>query len=175
MEFAWPKMLQRPVLGWGTGRSVKILGWYGATLSIDNYYLNLGLELGFPGPIVFLAGFIALAATGLRWGLRDVRDPYSGLYFAFAGLAICFAITRMILSITTNIELFMVLTAAFIGAAQPQRRNRPFRSAFVSAGRGPAPLRTAEDLARWRQQVLKGGSAFAARQGFVTSQNRSRD
>ena len=160
IEFAWPKMLERPVLGWGTGRSVQILGWYGGMLSIDNYYLNLGLELGFPGPLLFFAGFAGLAIIGFRWGMRDIYDQYSGLYFAFCGFAVCFAITRSILSITTNIELYMVLVGAFIGAASLPKRIRPYRPHLTRKQAAPSAM-SVDELERWRAEVLGGKGRFA--------------
>ncbi len=158
IEFAWPKMLERPVLGWGTGRSVQILGWWGGVASIDNYYLNLGLELGFPGPLLYLATFMVIAGIGFRRGLKDIYDPYSGLWFAYCGFAVCFMITRSILSITTNVELFMVLAAALVGSSKirPRINNRRRFKTF-----GPKPVMSVDDLEAWRKDVLTGQTHMA--------------
>ncbi len=123
IEYAWPKVLERPVLGYGTGRSARILGYYGETLTIDNYYINLWLELGFPGPIIFLGAILWLGILGFRWGVKHPNDPYAGLYLALVGVAVTFAVTRSILSITTNIELIMIIFATIIGSAGAIKRK----------------------------------------------------
>jgi len=114
MEQAWPKILKRPVLGYGTGRSSRILGFWGQTLTIDNYYLTLALDFGFPGPIAFLAMLVAFGVAGLR---RAMTSPpaMTGLYLACAASAASFAISRTITSQTGNLAMIFVLIAAFAG------------------------------------------------------------
>ena len=124
IQYAWPKVMQRPVLGYGTGRSTRILGYYGATLTIDNYYINLALEYGLPGPLIFLFAIGWMGWLGLRWGTTRPDDDMAGLYLALTGVAISFAVTRSILSITTNIELLMLLFAIIIGTAHSLTRHK---------------------------------------------------
>ncbi len=162
IEVAWPKILKRPLNGYGNGRSVRILGFYGGRLTIDNYYLNLALELGFPGPILFFSSFGLLAWYGYRWGTDLEDDPYAGLYIAVAGMAVSFAVTRSILSISTNIELLMLFAALLIGTCGRTkylvRQKRRARAPVVASA--ATPILTPEGLAAHRAQVLGGGSLW---------------
>ncbi len=124
MELAWPKILKRPVLGYGTGRSSRILGFWGQTLTIDNYYLTLALDFGFPGPLAFIAMLVAFGVAGLK---RAAAAPRSmkAIYLACAGAAAAILISRTITSQTGNIAMILVLIAAFAGAqAASQARRR---------------------------------------------------
>ncbi|WP_306251924.1 O-antigen ligase [Parvularcula sp. IMCC14364] len=162
METAWPKIIKRPLYGYGNGRAARVLGFYGGRLTIDNYYLNLALELGFPGPILFFGSFAMLAWYGWRWGTDLGDDPYAGLYIAVAGMAISFAVTRSILSITTNIELFMLLAALMIGTcgrtkyllALNRKDNIPTEVGDF------APVLTAKQFEQHRERVLSGKSLW---------------
>ena len=135
---AWPKILTRPVTGYGNGRAARVLGFYERSLTIDNYYLNLALELGFPGPLLFFGSFAVLALYSYRWGTQLYEDPYAGLYCAVAGCAIAFAVTRSILSITTNIELMMLIMALFIGTCA--------RTRYLAREKAKAPPPPAEPV-----------------------------
>mgnify|MGYP001551679818 CR=1 FL=1 len=162
METAWPKILKRPVFGYGNGRAARVLGFYGGRLTIDNYYLNLVLELGLPGPVLFFGSFAIMGIYGWRWGTALGDDPYAGLYIAVAGMAISFAVTRSILSITTNIELFMLIAAMVIGSSarsrylvsQAKLAERPLASSAAFAYEV-----SESQLEQHRDRVL-GGKSF---------------
>ena len=116
IEQAWPKILKRPVLGYGTGRAVRILGFWGRSLTIDNYYLTLALDYGFPGPLLF--GGVLLAAM-LAANRRSRAGPIDDqlFYVAFIVAMIAFGVTRTIVSMAGNLSFIYILLGAFAGAA----------------------------------------------------------
>ncbi|MEL7490562.1 MAG: O-antigen ligase family protein [Pseudomonadota bacterium] len=123
IEMAWPKILKRPVTGYGSGRSARILGYYGRALSIDNYYLSTALDLGFPGPIIFGGLMIALALSAFR-RMREGPPRDQLIYVAFLAAVISFATTRTIVSMGGNFSFMHILFGAFAGAAPFMRKNR---------------------------------------------------
>lgn len=123
IEQATPKILKRPLLGHGTGRAARVLGYWGTTLTLDNYYLTLALDLGFPGPIAFFGVLIAAGAVALR---RAATAP-PGMGAVYIGLACalgCFALTRSIVSMTGNLSTLYVVLAAMAGLAAASPRIR---------------------------------------------------
>lgn len=154
LEFALPKIMARPLNGYGTGRSTKVLGYYTKLLTIDNYYLNLALDLGLPGVLFFISQFIVIFWIGTHWGLRLYKDPYAGLYLAFAGMALSMMAMRSVLSITINIEVLMVLMAVMIGtAAKPKRL---LKNILKSDQEETIPtLIDMESFTRHRQHILQ--------------------
>lgn len=123
VERAWPKIMQRPVGGYGTGRSTRVLGYWGRTLTIDNYYLSLALDLGLPGPIAFFSILAAWGAAGLKRS-RRCHPSLGVLYVACFAAASSVAIGRTILSQTGNLATLYVMIAAFAGASVTLSRRR---------------------------------------------------
>ncbi len=123
MEMAWPKIVKRPVGGHGVGRAARVLGYWGRTLTIDNYYLTLALDIGLPGPLTLFAMMAA-------WGLSSIRrsqrsHPGLGVIFvACAAAAASVAISRTITSQTGNISIILFLIAAFSGASVSFSRRK---------------------------------------------------
>ena len=115
MEQAWPKIVKRPVLGYGAGRSSRILGFWGQTLTIDNYYLTLALDFGVPGPLAFLAMLAAFGVAGLKRAMT-AAPSMTAIYLACAASAASIAISRTITSQTGNLAMIFILIAAFAGA-----------------------------------------------------------
>lgn len=116
IEQAWPKIKERPIGGYGAGRSARVLGFWGRTLTIDNYYLTLALDFGLPGPIVFGAmviGMARLSARGSRSSGHGMRAVYIGLAGASGGLLVM----RAVVSQTGNLSILFVLLGAMAGAA----------------------------------------------------------
>ena len=167
IEQAIPKIMARPLNGYGNGRAARVLGFYGSTLSIDNYYLTLALDLGLPGPILILSIFGLLAWVSWRWGMRLGEDPYAPLYMAMAGMAISFAVTRIILSMTANIEMFFLLVAILIGSCgQTKRLLKKWQPAApATEEEQSAPPLTAEALEAHRARVLTGRSLWTPARG----------
>lgn len=135
MEQAWPKILKRPMLGYGTGRSSRILGFWGQTLTIDNYYLTLALDFGLPGPLAFVSMLAAFGVAGLK---RAAAAPpaLTAIYLACAASAASILISRTITSQTGNLAMIFVLIAAFAGAqAAAAGRRRARISASLQGAR----------------------------------------
>lgn len=123
IEMAWPKILKRPVGGYGTGRSARVLGYWGRMLTIDNYYLSLALDYGFPGPIAFLATLIAWAISSIRRSAR--AHPHLGVvYLAMFASVLAIAVDRTIISLTSNLTMIYFMLAAFAGASVTFSRRR---------------------------------------------------
>ncbi len=123
VEQAWPKILKRPVGGHGTGRATRVLGYWGLTLTIDNYYLTLALDYGFPGPLTFLAMIGAFGVTALK--RSRLSHPSLGVvYLACFASAISIAVGRAILSQTSNLAMLFVILGAYAGASVNVSRQR---------------------------------------------------
>lgn len=123
VEQAWPKIMKRPVGGYGTGRATRVLGYWGLTLTIDNYYLTLALDYGLPGPIVFFAMLFAFALAALARA-RRVHPSLIAVYLACFAAAISIAISRTITSQTGNLAMIFIMLAAFAGASVTFSRRR---------------------------------------------------
>jgi len=116
IELAIPKIMKRPIGGYGTGRAARALGYWGRTLTVDNYYLTLALDLGLPGPIIFASILIATGGGALRRsdaGSKEMRL----VYVAFFALCAVILISRTITSLTGNLAVFFPIIGAFVGAA----------------------------------------------------------
>jgi len=119
---AWPKILERPVIGYGTGRAARIIGYWGRTLSVDNYYLSLAVDLGFPGPIAFLCILIFCIRSSM--GQAKHSPPEIGwMLIGFAGAMAAFAVSRSIVSQTGNLSFFYLILGAYVGAAAGAGRS----------------------------------------------------
>jgi hypothetical protein len=138
VEQALPKIMQRPVGGYGTGRSTRVLGYWGRTLTIDNYYLSLALDLGFPGPIAFFTILAAWGAAGLKRS-RRCHPSLGILYVACFAAASSVAIGRTIISQTGNLAILYVLIAGFAGAGASLSRRRWRNSVDVLGRRANRP------------------------------------
>lgn len=123
IEQAIPKIMKRPLTGYGPGRAARVLGYWGTTLTVDNYYLTTALDLGVLGPLGVLAGIGGMGALSLR---RSTRPPRSlaaihvGLFGAAAALAMMLAITSQ----TGNFGFLFVLLGAMAGASSSARPGR---------------------------------------------------
>ena len=116
LKLGWPKILARPIGGHGTGRAVRIIGYWGKTLSVDNYYLTLGVELGFPGPIVFLLILIVVARKSFAQA-QGAPPKIAWMLYGLAGAMAAFGVSRLILSQTGNLSFVYPLLGAYIGAS----------------------------------------------------------
>jgi len=124
MEMALPKIMKRPVGGHGVGRAARVLGYWGRTLTIDNYYLSLALDLGVPGPLCLL-GILGAAMASALARSREAVGRNGALYVGVFGCAMLLIFTRAISSQTGNIALMLMIFAAFAGAnaTLPRRRR----------------------------------------------------
>ena len=85
IEQAWPKIVKRPIGGYGSGRAARVLGFWGTTLTVDNYYLSLALDLGLPGPVTLAVVFLGMGVLAGR-NSRCGR-AMSGVHVGLAGAA----------------------------------------------------------------------------------------
>lgn len=123
IDQAWPKILKRPIGGYGTGRATRVLGYWGLTLTIDNYYLTLALDYGFPGPLTFLAMIAAFGLTALR--RSRLSHPSLGvIYLACFASAVSIAVGRTITSQTSNLAMLFLILGAYAGASVNISRQR---------------------------------------------------
>jgi O-antigen ligase len=116
IEMALPKIAKRPVGGYGTGRSARVLGYWGRTLTIDNYYLTLALDLGIPGPLCLIGLFGAVMATAMSRA-RALPRRSGAIYVGLFGCALVLLVTRSISSQTGNIALMLMIFAAYAGSS----------------------------------------------------------
>jgi hypothetical protein len=122
IEQAWPKIKERLVGGYGTGRAARVLGFWGRALTIDNYYLTLALDLGLPGPLAFLAVIFGMGVLSAR-GARSSVPGMSAVYVGLAGAAGGFLIMRSVVSQTGNLSIVFVLLGAMAGVAAMRGRK----------------------------------------------------
>lgn len=120
IELAWPKIVKRPIGGYGAGRSARIVGYYGRALSLDNYYLSLTVELGFPGPICFLAMLIVAMRVSMRRsrdnGFQFANEAERWICIGLAAAFFSFIVSRLIISQTGNLNFLFPILGALIGA-----------------------------------------------------------
>ena len=116
IEMAWPKIVKRPVGGYGTGRAASLIGYWGRTLSVDNYYLSLAVEIGLPGPFTFI-GILVIAAWMAVKMAATVSRRTGVVLLGFACALIAFLTSRSILSQTGNLSYVFPLIGALAGAA----------------------------------------------------------
>jgi hypothetical protein len=139
IEMALPKIAKRPVGGYGSGRSTRVLGYWGNTLTMDNYYLTLALDLGIPGPLCLIGIFGAVMATALaRAGALPARS--GALYVGLFCCAFVLLITRSISSQTGNIAIMLMIFGAYAGSCAGRVASRRKRAGAAFSPIRPAPL-----------------------------------
>lgn len=107
-----PKIIHWP-FGYGVGQGAQVLGFTNGegTLTIDSYYLNVGLEYGVIGFIVFYGLFVIVAGYGIQQGVRAKAGELR-LLLPFS-IAICvFLVTKSVYAQEANHPIaFMILGA----------------------------------------------------------------
>jgi O-antigen ligase len=111
VKMAWPKIQKRPVLGYGTGRAARIVGYVGRNLTLDNYYLTLAVDVGLPGPVLFLLLMIVAARRSFQDAAQGPPDM-RWLLIALAAAMAAFMVSRLVNSQTLNLNYFFPLVAA---------------------------------------------------------------
>lgn len=105
-----PLIFQRP-FGYGVGRGADVLGFTNGegTLTIDSYYLSVGLEYGVPGFIAYFGMFIVAAYYGFRSVLKSDSEERAYL-MPFVISLVVFLVIKSIFSQESNHPLvFMML------------------------------------------------------------------
>jgi hypothetical protein len=123
IEMALPKIAKRPVAGYGSGRAARVLGYWGRTLTVDNYYLTLALDLGIPGPLCLVGLFGAVMVSALARA-RALPQRSGAIFVGLFGCALVVLITRSITSQTGNIALMLMIFAAFAGSMATLRGGK---------------------------------------------------
>jgi len=79
LELGVPLVMNRPLLGYGPGEAAEVLGvGDDDSKTVDNYFLSIALESGFPGLLMFIV--LQLYFIRLSWRLgKKLPAPYSGL------------------------------------------------------------------------------------------------
>jgi O-antigen ligase len=97
-EMAIPKIMKWPV-GHGVGEGATALGYTNSagTLTIDSYYLTIGLEYGILGFFVYYGLMLTGVWQASKWAIRS-RAPEAGLLVPLAVSLTVFVIIKGVLS-----------------------------------------------------------------------------
>lgn len=132
IEKAIPKVMARPLLGYGVGFAVEILDYRAwDKLTIDCYYINLVLDAGLPGLVLYIALFGVLCWKLLaRAYARDGPDAY--LFIACAASILAYLTSRSVLSVGTNILTVMAIAGiGLVALCLDEEQNGPAPRLFA--------------------------------------------
>lgn len=137
---AKPKILERPVLGWGGGSSGDIIHYptsHGG-FTVDGYHMNLLVEYGIPGFIFFFALFI-LAVVLCTLIYIKISTETAALGNAFGSSLLAFIVYRTTLSQGDSLPLaFMLVGLVFVFIDMIKKEqietNLPIQSADARLG-----------------------------------------
>jgi O-antigen ligase len=111
-SMAWPKILQRPITGWGLGNSGTVVGFKssGASgLSVDSYPLTLITDAGILGLIAFYSILGVILWRGVNLYLRN-SNRASTKAIIIVSTFVAFLVQRTALSQTENfINIFIFI------------------------------------------------------------------
>jgi O-antigen ligase len=113
-----------PILGYGPGRAALTLGFLpGITqLTIDNYYLSVALETGFPGLLLFLGMLGYLIFKGAVVGATNSGIDSARVIVLVSALS-GFATIRSVLSLTHNFGVLFLLIALLVIALEVEKNS----------------------------------------------------
>jgi O-antigen ligase len=119
-------ILAEPITGYGAGMAAFTLGYLPGltTLTIDNFYLSLGLESGLPGLalFLFLLGYPIL--KGFYASLRMPGQDGARISVIITAL-IGFAVVKSVLSLTDNLDAVFLLIALLAISLQGETKLAP--------------------------------------------------
>lgn len=149
-----PKIVQNPI-GHGPGGSGPAMGYgEGQFVTIDNYYLSLGLDYGIVGLLAFLAIFLLGAAQGARIGIRSAAFQDKEIVYA-APLAIAisaFLVIKIVFSQQDNHPLLFMMLGMLVALVYRAQKDPGARAI------GPEPSigkRMSTSTASGRRQAAK--------------------
>ena len=118
-----PLILHWP-LGYGVGQGAQVLGFTNGdgTLTIDSYYLNVGLEYGVLGFIVYYGLFATTAIYGIREGLRSAQDELRMLLPLSIALCV-FLVTKSVYAQEPNHPIAFMILGAICALAYRNRKD----------------------------------------------------
>jgi O-antigen ligase len=155
-----PHILENP-LGHGPGGSGAAMGYSAdAFITIDNYYLSLGLDYGFIGLFMFLAIFLLTITAGFRATLRasKLHEQELSLIIPLSIAMSEFLVIKLVFSQQDNHPLVFAMLGMLVALIWRAREATESNSAaapnFAHAPRpkprskllSPAPARSPE----WR-------------------------
>lgn len=139
---AQPKIIARPLLGYGAGTAGDVIHFTlpGGIITVDGFHMNLLVDFGIPGFILFFGQF--LISMYMAFAIYIRSDAQNGTTGAALGASLlAFVVYRFTLSQIDSLSLaFMLLgtTAAYCRftqrlPARGQTRNRADRGASLLA------------------------------------------
>jgi O-antigen ligase len=110
-------ILDRPLVGYGEGRSVYVAGLVGQgdQLTIDNYFLSIAIDFGIPGFVIFSV-FSLSVVMGWRNVGGDIRRIEQDMLVAVLAAAFGIMIGQSVISIDENMTYFYLSTGYLIAA-----------------------------------------------------------
>jgi O-antigen ligase len=112
-----PKILENPI-GHGPGGSGAAMGYAaGDFITIDNYYLTLGLDYGVIGLAMFLAMFLTVITAGVRATVRSaqIRDREITLLIPLSVAMSAFLVIKLVFSQPDNHPLIYAMLGLLVG------------------------------------------------------------
>jgi O-antigen ligase len=116
-SLAWPKILQRPITGWGLGNSGTVVGFKSsgaAGLSVDSYPLTLITDAGVLGLIAFYSILGVILWRGVNLYLRNSNQA-STKAIIIVSTFVAFLVQRTTLSQTENFINIFLFMGFFLG------------------------------------------------------------
>ncbi|WP_230461286.1 O-antigen ligase family protein [Sphingobium sp. CAP-1] len=124
MMLAIPKIMQRPINGYGVGQAPQALGWTNpqGDISIDSYALTLLLDYGIIGFICYI-GMVGTAITqGFKLGMS--ANSEEGGYALAAGVTLCaWLVCQTVLSQEDNASLAFMIMAIVVALAYRRSKS----------------------------------------------------
>lgn len=143
---AWEMVLARPLTGWGGGGWAEayqaFLPYYYVTRQVHGHYLQVGVETGIPGMLLFAAVWGIFLWTAYRLYLASAKDPGRRTLVWTVALA-CLAVgTHSALDFNFSLGALALVVWVLFGALAGLERETGDRS------------RTAAEAGRWKKHKL---------------------
>lgn len=136
LDVGIPKIISNP-FGNGIGRAAETLGIRGSgdKLTIDNYYLAIGLEYGVIGFIVFYGMILLAIIYGLRASLRPSSDPELSFVAPCAVSLVSFFVVKWVFAQQDNHPIVFMIMGAICAMVWRIRREEMTRAESVTQTR----------------------------------------
>jgi len=140
LHMGLPMILHNPI-GHGIGEGASTLGYIAPgsdILTIDSYFLSLGLEVGVIGLLVFLCLFLRAIWTSANLALGSRDDDV--LYVVPASIALFnFLVSKSIYSEVENHTLAFIILGMVVGLAYRDKQLRAAAAPSAEAGLSAKP------------------------------------
>ena len=126
-----PLIFQRP-FGYGVGRGADVLGFTNGegTLTIDSYYLSIGLEYGIPGFIAYFGMFVVATYYGYKAVLKS-NDREDGFLVPVVISLVVFMVIKSIFSQESNHPLAFMMLGMVCAMLHSQKERLKRSTALV--------------------------------------------